>query len=289
MENQAMLDAYLTRIGVTEKPMPDAAGLEVLQRAHRLSIGFENLDVMLGRAIRIDLPSIADKLIARRRGGYCFEHNALLGAMLTALGFADRPLLGRVWLGGDWPAEPAAIPPQTHTFRLTAIAGAPWIADAGFGGSYVPPLPLADGAQAATPDGALHRLRRVGADGAAEGEWLLERAGPAGTTDGRAHAHDAFQPQYSFSLAQVAPVDLELSNHWTFTRAGTRFTSACLASIVLPDGFASLSGRRLNVHQGGVGEVREIGTAAVWREVLGDLFRIDLGLEEAERLFDLGV
>lgn len=289
MENQVMLDAYLARIGLTARPAPDAEGLEAVQRAHRLSIGFENLDVMLGRPIRIDLPTIADKLIARGRGGYCFEHNALLGAMLTALGLPNRPLLGRVWLGSDWPGEPDAIPPQTHTLRQTTIAGEPWIADAGFGGSYVPPLPLADGAEAPTPDGALHRLRRVGADGAATGEWLLERAGPAGTTDGRARAHDAFQPQYSFSLAQVAPVDLELSNHWTFTRAGTRFTSACLVSIVLPDGFASLSGRRLSVHQGGAGEVSEIASAAAWREVLGDLFRIDLGMEDAGKLFDLRV
>lgn len=285
MENQTILDAYLTRIGLTEKPAPDASGLEVLQRAHRLSIGFENLDVMLGRPIPIDLASIADKLITRHRGGYCFEHNALLGAMLTELGWANRPLLGRVWLGSDWPGTPATTPPQTHTFRLTSIASEPWIADAGFGGSYVPPLPLSDGAEAATPDGALHRLRRVGADGAASGEWLLERAGPASATDGRAQAHDAFQPQYSFTLAEVAPVDLELSNHWTFTRAGTRFTSGCLASIVLPDGFASLNGRRLSVHRAGQAEASDIASADVWREVLGDLFRVDLGVEEAERLF----
>ncbi|WP_206238556.1 arylamine N-acetyltransferase family protein [Novosphingobium terrae] len=286
MENQTILDAYLSRIGLTGKPAPDAAGLEALQRAHRLSIGFENLDVMLGRPIHIDLVTIADKLIARHRGGYCFEHNALFGAMLTELGFTNRPLLGRVWLGSAWPGEATTIPPQTHTLRLASIAGEPWIADAGFGGSYVPPLPLLDGAQAATPDGALHRLRRVGADGAATGEWLLERAGPASATDGRAQTHDTFQPQYSFTLAEVAPIDLELSNHWTFTRAGTRFTSACLVSIVLPDGFASLNGRRLSVHRAGQGEASEIASAAAWREVLGDLFRIDLGAEEAEKLFE---
>jgi N-hydroxyarylamine O-acetyltransferase len=167
MQNQAILKSYLSRLGLGKTPDLDVAGLDALQRAHRLSIGFANLDVMLGHPIRIDLDSIADKLISRQRGGYCFEHNALFGAMLAELGFANRPLLGRVWLGSDWPGEPATTPPQTHTLRLTTIAGAPWIADAGFGGAYVPPLPLSDGAQAATPDGALHRLRRVGAEGAA--------------------------------------------------------------------------------------------------------------------------
>lgn len=285
MQNQAILEGYLSSLGLGEKPAADAAGLDALQRAHRLLIGFANLDVMLGHPIRIDLDSIADKLITRQRGGYCFEHNALFGAMLAELGFANRPLLGRVWLGSDWPGDPATIPPQTHTLRLTTIAGEPWIADAGFGGAYVPPLPLSDGAQAATPDGALHRLRRVGPEGTATGEWLLERAGPAGTTDGRAQDHDAFQPQYSFSLAEVAPVDLELSNHWTFTRAGTRFTSGCLVSIVLTDGFASLNGRRLSVHRAGQGEVNEIASAVAWQAVLGDLFRVKFSAEEAERLF----
>lgn len=285
----SLLDAYLRRIGLAAVPSPDAAGLERVTRAHRLSIGFENLDVMLGRPIRIDLDSIRAKLVdGPARGGYCFEHNALFGATLAAMGFDNRPLLARVWLGMDWPGSsqgsPVAMPPLTHTFRLVTIADALWIADAGFGGSYVPPMPLVNGAQAQTPDGARHRLRCSGAPGAAAGAWLLERAGPASATDGRAQAHGDFQPQYSFGLHEVAPIDLELSNHWTSTRPGTRFTSGCLASIVLEDGFASLSGRRLSMHAGGRGSVIEIADAADWQRVLADLFHVALSDEEVEKL-----
>jgi arylamine N-acetyltransferase len=285
-----MLDAYLERIGLTASPAPDALGLEAVQRAHRLAIGFENFDVMLGRGIRIDAASIRAKLIdGPRRGGYCFEQNALFGAMLAQMGFESRPLLARVWLGMDWPGQVAAMPPLTHTLRLVTLDGAPWIADAGFGGAYVPPMPLVHGAQAETPDGARHRLRRTDADtpdaaGGAKGAWLLERAGPASATDGRARGHGDFQPQYSFGLGEVAPVDLELANHWTSTRPDTRFTTACLASIVLQDGFASLAGRRLSTHAGGRGDVVDIAHARDWRSVLADLFHIELSGDEVERL-----
>ncbi|MDE1915391.1 MAG: arylamine N-acetyltransferase [Sphingomonadales bacterium] len=283
--DELVLDDYLTRIGLTSIPTPDPEGLAMMQRAHRQTIGFENLDVMLGRGIRIDPPSLRAKLIeGPRRGGYCFEHNTLFGAMLAKIALENRPLLGRVWLGMEWPGDALTMPPLTHTLRLVTIAGAPWIADAGFGGSYVPPMPLVDGAEASTPDGADHRLRHIGGSGEATGEWLLERAGPASATDGRAQGHGAFQAQYSFGLGKVAPVDLELSNHWTSTRPGTRFTTACLASIVLADGFASLNGPRLSIHAGGISDVRDIADTRAWREVLADVFRVELTLDEVEML-----
>lgn len=282
-----MLDGYLARIGLGGRPDPTAAGLALVQRAHRLAIGFENFDVMLGRPIALELAAVWAKL-GGPRGGYCFEHNALFGAALAALGLDNRPLLARVWLGLEGPADAALAPPRTHTLRLVTIDGAPWLGDAGFGGSYVPPLPLADGAEAVTPDGAQHRLTRrphpAGVPDAAGGEWLLERLGPAAATDGRAARSDAWMPQYSFDLAEVAAVDLELSNWWTSTRPGTRFTSACLASAVLEDGFAALQNRRLTVHAGGATTVTELASAPEWRAALADLFHIVLSVDEVDRL-----
>lgn len=276
-----MLDAYLARIGLSRRPAPTPEGLEQVQRAHRLAIGFENLDVMLGRAIVLDLPAVWAKL-GGARGGYCFEHNALLGAMFDRLGLPNRPLLGRVWLGLGGPGRDAA-PPRTHTLRLVTVGGELWLADAGFGGSYVPPLPLVDGAEAATPDGARHRLTRLPNPGAS-GAWLLERQGSAAATDGRSGDGEGWAAQYSFDLAEVAPVDLELSNWWTSTRPGTRFTSACLASGVLPDGFAALQDRRLSVHAGGETTVSELATAQEWRVALADLFHVVLSEDEVDRL-----
>lgn len=274
------LALYLARIGVAGPIEIDAVGLEAVQRAHRMNIGFENLDVMLGRGVSVDPDAIFGKLVMGARGGYCFEHNALFGDMLGRLGFDNRPLLARVFLGLP---EDAAPPPMTHTFRLVDLDGQAWIADAGFGGSYVPAMPLTDGATARSPDGAQHRITKAGDPGSIMGEWLVERRGPTDATDGRVTSPD-WQRQYGFNLTQVAPIDLELSNHWTFTRANTRFTTAHIASIVLEDGFASLNARRLSVYSGGRGDVMELANGEDWRKALADLFRVELTREEVAAL-----
>jgi N-hydroxyarylamine O-acetyltransferase len=271
------LRRYLDRIGLDEHPAVSAEGLALLQLAHRQAIGFENLDICLGRPVRIDSEAVFAKLVEQGRGGYCFEHNRLYADMLGLLGIESRPLLARVLLG----IPDGVVTPRTHTLLLARIEGQAWIADAGFGGSYVPPLPLEDGAEAVTGDGARHRLLRAGERGSLSGEWRLERAGPAAATDGRCAPHADWQAQYVFDLAEVAPDDLEMSNHWTSTRPGTRFTSLHVASIVLPDGFAAMSERQLTVHRDGMGETRTIADARDYAQTLRETFRINLSDDEA--------
>jgi arylamine N-acetyltransferase len=277
-----VLSQYGARLGLALPVAAAPDGLEAVQRAHRQALGFTNIDVMLGNAITIESAPVADKLLARSRGGYCFEHNQLFGQALGIMGLANRALLGRVWIGAT--ADAQNPPPRTHTLRLVDMGGAPWIADAGFGAAYVPPMPLAHGAMAHTADGAQYRLTEIAPLGAANGQWLLERLGPASATDGRAPNATGWQPQYSFDLAEVAPSDLALSNHWASTAPATRFTSGVLASIVLEDGFASLNGRRLTMHHAGRGDVLEVACEADWRAVLADLFHIQLSADEVARL-----
>jgi len=258
------LDAYLARIGLGILPETDAEGLGAVQRAHRLSIPFENLDVRLGRGVSLDPEHVFDKLVHRRRGGYCFEQNQLFLRALTAIGFDARPLLARVWLMAD------GVPPLTHTLNLIYFDDQPWIADAGFGGSYSPPMPLIDGADATAPDGAHFRLRADSLHG-----WLLERKGDPKSTDGRT-AHDDWQLQYSFTLATIATIDLELSNHWSSTRPGTRLTTRSVVSLVLPSGFASLTDRHYTRRNGDQYVEAEIESAKAWRLRLNFVFGIAL-------------
>ena len=154
----------------------------MLQRAHRLAIPFENLDIPLGRGISIDPAHVFDKLVTRRRGGYCFEQNQVFLRALLAMEFVARPLLARVWLMAE------STPPLTHTFSLVNIDGQEWIADAGFGGSFSPPMPLEDGATVQMADGTAHRLVRR------EHDWMLERAGDPAATDGRTRDTRDWQP-----------------------------------------------------------------------------------------------
>ena len=278
-ENLAFdLQAYLSRIGLDAPPAATVEGLARVQRAHRHSIPFENLDVVLGRGISLDPGAVFDKLVRRKRGGYCFEQNGLLQDALRALGFSVRSLLGRVWLG----AGHDRIPPVTHQLELVEIDGRDWIADAGFGGCFCPPMPLANGNIETGPDGAQHRLRsdaRVG--------WMLERLGPSATTDGRGKG-EGWQAQYSFTLDPVHDSDRELSNHWASTRPGARFTSLVITSRILEDGgFLSLNGRELRTSRlVGASETITLDNAISMRDAFARSFDIQLDEYEAQRVWE---
>lgn len=274
------LERYFARIGIAGPVTPDVAGLTRMQSAHRRAIGFENLDVMLGQGIRIDSASVFDKLVLRGRGGYCFEQNRLYADAIAALGLEVRPLLARVRLG----LPEGVVPPRTHVCLLVTIEGRRWIADAGFGGSDLALMPVEHGATAGTADGAHHRLSRIGERGVLGGEWLLERAGTPAATDGRAAAHPDWQPQYTFDLSEVAADDLEQGNHWTSTRPGTRFTTLHVVTIPQAAGFASMVEHELTVYSPQGVERRTITDASDYARTLCEVFRTDLGEEDARRL-----
>jgi N-hydroxyarylamine O-acetyltransferase len=267
------LDAYLARIGMEERPPADANGLAGIQRAHRLTIPFESLDVALGREIGIDSTSVFAKLVSARRGGYCFEHGQLFLDALEAVGFEARPLLARVWLG-----QPASVPPLTHTLALVTIDGQNWIADAGFGGSYCPPMPLSDGEHADSPDGARFRLARDPEFG-----WMLARDGHPGMTDGRSPGK-GWQDQYSFTLDPAFPADLAMVNYWVSHAPGSRFFQNRIVSIPLPHGFATLNGRGYRRQSRDQSTESEIADPRVYRMRLSLMFGIDLTPEDVAAL-----
>jgi N-hydroxyarylamine O-acetyltransferase len=121
------LDQYLVRIGYSGSLDPTVETLCGLHLAHVTNIPFENLDILLGRAISLDLHSLEAKLVACGRGGYCFEHNTLFGAVLESLGFAVTRLAARVRFGSE------TIRPRSHMLLSVKLDGEPWLADVGFG------------------------------------------------------------------------------------------------------------------------------------------------------------
>lgn len=262
------LATYLARIALPAIPAADANGLFDLQRAHRLAIPFENLDILLGRLIEIDSASVFAKLVEAKRGGYCFEHNRLFLDALAACGFDARPLLARVWLGAT------SVPPLTHTFSLVTIDGQAWIADPGFGGSYAPPMPLVDGVEVDGPDGARFRLSQT-----LEHGWMLSRDGHPATTDGRGTG-EGWQPQYSFTLDWAWDVDLALSNHWVSTAPSSRFCRHRVVSIVLPTGFASLTDGLYRRRAGDDEASVMITDPRIYRMRLSLMFGIALSVEQ---------
>src|SRR5260221_833573 len=105
------IEAYFRRIEYAGERKPTLSALHDLHLAHATHIPFENLDVMLRRPIRLDLASIESKLVHNRRGGYCFEQNLLIAAVLEQLGFSVTLLAARVRFGAQriLPRTPLAL------------------------------------------------------------------------------------------------------------------------------------------------------------------------------------
>lgn len=141
---------YLRRIGYSGPLEPEFATLAALQRAHLFRIPFENLDIHLGCEIVLDEARFFEKVVRRRRGGFCYELNGLFAALLRNLGFAVSLLSAGV------AHESGGFGPEYD--HLALLVDGRWIADVGFGEFYLDPLPLA----AIPADGGFHVVSRGG-------------------------------------------------------------------------------------------------------------------------------
>src|SRR5436309_1409887 len=113
-------DAYLERIGLAGAGSPT---WQTIHRAHATSIPFENLDSHRGVPVSLEQQDLERKLVAGRRGGYCFEHNLLLASALEHLGLRVEPMLARVRIGG----APRETRPTGHlVLRVTDGDGKQW-------------------------------------------------------------------------------------------------------------------------------------------------------------------
>ena len=224
-----MLGAYFDRIqwGAGTEPTRDT--LAALLRAHMEAIPFENLDVLLGKPVRLDLDGLVDKLIRARRGGYCFEHTTLFAAVLEELGFRIFRHSARVTL--VFSRREAG---RLHMFLTVSLPEGRFVADPGFGGPAAEePVPLEDrGADG--PDGASHWMTRDG------GFWVMR-------TRSAGQAEDA----WASTLEEDYPVDFVIANHYTSTHPDSPFRNRLMLSRFTADGRASVMNREAAVRRDG--------------------------------------
>jgi len=197
------LDAYLARIGYTGRLDPTLATLQGLHLAHATSIPFENLDLLLGREISLELNALESKLVAGRRGGYCFEHNTLFAAVLETLGFEVSRLAARVRFGST------VVRPRSHMLLSVKLDGQAWLADVGFGGEgLLYPLPILD-QEVSRQFGWTFRVQR---DGDVQ---VLQSL----------HTDEWFD-LYAFTEEPQYQVDYVVANHFTATHPHSPFVQS---------------------------------------------------------------
>jgi N-hydroxyarylamine O-acetyltransferase len=254
------LDAYLARIGWRGAVEPTLDTLSGLTRAHITRIPFENVDVLLGRGIRIDLDSLVRKIVVDGRGGYCFEHGTLFQAALERVGFRVTSHAARVLT-----ILPRHQAPRTHMFLVVEIDGERFVVDPGFGGhAAVVPVPIREGVE--VRDG-VDRYRMVQGDG----EWLLE-----------AEIDGAMKPLWMSTLEPQFHVDFELANHWIATSPGSPFTSRVMLRARTPAGRVSVMNRDVTVFRAGQSEKYQLADRKALRALLAEHFGFDL--PEVEQL-----
>lgn len=248
--------AYLSRIGAAAPQAPTAAALASLHRAHLLAVPFENLDISLGRPIRLDRDALLRKVVDARRGGYCYELNGLFALLLRSLGYAVDLVSARVASAGGGLTE------DFDHLALVVTGGVldgAVLADVGFGDAFIEPLALRDGEQRAEPGKHVGLVR----DGAL---WHYRERQP----DGEWHT------QYVFTQASHPLADFEERNAWQQTSPESHFTRSRVVSRLTATGRITLSGDRLITTTHGRRHETELPDEDAVRAALAEHFGIDL-------------
>jgi N-hydroxyarylamine O-acetyltransferase len=136
-----VIDALLQRIGLSTMPEPTVDGLRALHRAYLAAVPYEDIAVQLGETAPLDEAALIERVCADGRGGYCFELNTVLAALLRACGFVVTH--HQAVVGGEGPTN--------HMALLVHVDGERWLADAGLGEGFVEPLPFREGSTALGP------------------------------------------------------------------------------------------------------------------------------------------
>lgn len=246
--------AYLERIEYQGALKPDLATLEALHLAHATHIPFENLDILLGRPILLDLGSLQSKLVDSRRGGYCYEHNTLFAAVLREVGFSVTALAARVR------HRQTRLLPRTHMCLQVPIDGTDWIVDVGFGGEgLLLPVPM-------TGQPAKQYL------------WAYRVVKePPGLRVLQSVRGDSWVDLYAFSLEPQEHVDFEVANYYVSTHPSSTFVRTLCVQLPSPVRRQMLSGRELTFEM-----ADSIETSVIKSEqALLDVLRKNFGLQFA--------
>ncbi|OBG57868.1 arylamine N-acetyltransferase [Mycobacterium sp. E3339] len=253
------LGEYFDRIGYGGATAPNLEVLRALVSAHTRAIPFENLDPVMGVPVDDLSPeALAGKLVRRRRGGYCYENNGLMGYVLADLGFRVRRLAGRV----VWMRPPdAPSPPQTHTVLAVTFPGShgSYLVDVGFGGQ-TPTSPLR--IETGTVQQTTHEPYRL--DDRGDGLIL------------QAQVRGEWQPLYEFGTRTAPDIDLVVGSWFVSTHPSSHFVTGLMAACVTDDARLNLAGRNLSIHRADASEKIRLDDAAAVVDTLRDRFGIDV-------------
>ena len=261
MDRADLAAAYLDALGLAPGD-PSYRRLAELVSRHVAVLAFTSVGPRLGDDLPLDLEALVDRIVVRRRGGYCFEHNGLLFEVLQDLGYAPRLVLARVLLSGN------PHPPLTHRISLVALDGVPHVVDVGFGapGPHLP-VPM-------TGEEVGSSWRRFRVDEARPGHWTMQ-----------ARNGDDWLSLYRFELLEYGQSDCEVGHFYSHRSPRASFTTTLVASVIRDDEVRSLRDTEYRVIHDGREDSTSVTSAAQLRELLSGQLGVDVTPEEAARLY----
>ncbi|WP_219838213.1 arylamine N-acetyltransferase [Paenibacillus sp. R14(2021)] len=235
------IKAYLERIGYTGPLDGSAEALAGLQEAHLLAVPYENLDILNGVPLSLNVDALWDKIVLRRRGGYCFELNALFGWLLRELGYEVTDLVARFW------RDEVVFPPMRrhHVLKVEAEDAA-YLCDVGVGG-VVPRRSLVLEADIEQKRGdETYCFRRDAQFG-----WFLCEL-----------KKGEWKQVYSFTEEQQFARDYAFASYWCQYAPESPFREEAKLSLCTPEGRHTAAGREIRIFKNGEATVLTPATQA---------------------------
>jgi N-hydroxyarylamine O-acetyltransferase len=254
-----VIDGLLTRIGLSAKPEATVDGLFELHRAYLAHVPYEDIAVQLGETGPLDEAALAERVCSDGRGGYCFELNTVLAALLRGCGFVVTH--HQAVVGGEGPTN--------HMALLVHLDGERWLADSGLGEGFVEPLPFREGTNALGPF-----------------TYALTRE-PAGTWWMTQHEWGSFTG-FRMTEEESTVADFEVHHHRLAHDPESSFVKTLVVQSARPDRIVTLRARTLSAIGPAVDTKRVIERAEL-APVLRDEFGITLAGERLERLWQQAV
>ncbi|HLZ56047.1 MAG TPA: arylamine N-acetyltransferase [Ktedonosporobacter sp.] len=245
---------YLERIGYRGSLEPTLQTLQGLHEAHLQTVPFENLSIYYKQPIVLGEEALYDKIVRRRRGGFCFELNGLFAVLLCELGFEVTQV------AASMAHDDGQFGPEVDHLTLLVHLAEDWLADVGNGDSFRLPLRVEEGVEyrEGDPPQQSYRMERDGE------HWIVQRCGSDGI----------WKPEYRFGVQPHKLADFRERCHYYETSPDSHFTHGRMCSLATPEGRITVRDLRLITTVHGQKEERILGSEEECREVLRERFGV---------------
>ncbi|THB78136.1 MAG: arylamine N-acetyltransferase [Desulfobulbaceae bacterium] len=257
-----MVHAYLETLGLSDQAL-DLLFLNNLIARHVATFAFSSVGCQLGDDLPLDFESLYQRIVVRRRGGYCFEQNGLLYEILSELGFSPTLYLARVIYNQD------IHPGLTHRITIVEFDGQRYVLDVGFGprGPRIA-VPLS-GVELNDRD-THYRIAEV-----RPGEYHMQVI-----QDGE------YYSLYRFEWCRYGQADCELGHFYSHKHPDAAFVNNLVVSLIHENETRSLRNLEYWVMSQSENQVTKIGGSKQLRDIVVGELGVQITEDESRQLFE---